>query len=97
VTLRGSTGRSRSWGGNDHALGSGHIDTNLGRCHFAILLLASGNTSEAAALGEAALAAHHAALGLAHPWTRDSARITADALAALGRTGEAAARPLSIG
>ena len=32
----------------------------------------------------------HAALGDNHSWTKDSARITADALAALGRADEAA-------
>jgi hypothetical protein len=39
----------------------------------------------------AALLAHEATGGLDHPWTKDSARTTADALAALGRAEEAAA------
>ena len=34
-------------------------------------------------------ARHEAALGLNHSWTKDSARVTADALDALGRTEEA--------
>ena len=67
------------------------MKTNRGRRNFATLLLASGNASEAVALGEAALAGHHKVLGPTHPWTKDSARVTADALAALGRPDEAAA------
>ena len=39
----------------------------------------------------AALAAHENALGPEHAWTKDSARVTADALDALGRTDEATA------
>jgi hypothetical protein len=42
-------------------------------------------------LGEAALAAHASALGPDHGWTKDSARVTADTLDALGRTEEAVA------
>ena len=41
-------------------------------------------------LGEAALATHQASFGTNHPWTEASARVTADALDALGRTEEAA-------
>ena len=51
----------------------------------------SGQPTEALALGETALAAHDKALGRDHPWTKDSARVTADALDALGRTEEAKA------
>jgi len=51
----------------------------------------AGNPGEALTFGETALAAHDKLLGQDHPWTKDSARITAAALAALGRTGEAAA------
>jgi hypothetical protein len=40
-------------------------------------------------LGETALAAHDKALGSNHTWTKYSARVTADALDALGRTEEA--------
>jgi hypothetical protein len=47
--------------------------------------------SEALALGEVALAAHDKALGRNHAWTKDSARVTADALDALGRIEEAKA------
>ena len=50
-----------------------------------------------APLAEAALAAHACVLGADHAWTRDSARINADALAALGRNQEAAALRLRYG
>ena len=40
-------------------------------------------------VAQSALATHEAASGLNHPYTKDSARITADALDALGRTEEA--------
>ena len=53
--------------------------------------MAGGNTAEAFSSTAAALAAHETALGANHPWTKDSARATADALAALGRPDEAAA------
>jgi hypothetical protein len=46
--------------------------------------VASDRPSEALALSDAALAVHDA-------WTKDSARVTADALDALGRTEEAKA------
>ena len=46
---------------------------------------------EALSLAEGALAVHDAANGPNHLWTRDSARVTADALDALGRADEAAA------
>ena len=62
------------------------MGSNLGR-----LLLATGKPGEALALGEAALAAHEKLLGQEHPMTKSSARVTADALDALGRAGEAAA------
>ena len=68
-----------------------HPNTNRGRRNFATLLLASGDAGEALALGEAALVVHDKVLGKDHPWTKDSARVTADALDALGRGGEAAA------
>ena len=52
-------------------------------------MLASGQPVEALRLGEAAVAAHERMLGPKHPWTSDSARVTAEALDALGR-GEGA-------
>jgi Tetratricopeptide repeat len=51
----------------------------------------SGQPTEALTLGQAAVAAHDKALGPNHPWTKDSARVPADALDALGRTEEAKA------
>ncbi len=42
-------------------------------------------------LAESALATHARVNGPSHPWTKDSARVTADALEALGRADEAAA------
>jgi hypothetical protein len=56
---------------------------------FAGLLLATGAQTEALALAEKALANQDKALGRQHFWTRDSVRVTANALDALGRTEEA--------
>ena len=50
------------------------------------------HSTEALALGGTALAAHDKLLGRHHAWTKESARVTADALDALGRTEEAKAR-----
>jgi tetratricopeptide (TPR) repeat protein len=74
----------------DKALDPQHPDSNRARCNFATLLLGSGSAGEALALGEFALAAHESGLGPDHPWTKDSARVTAGALAMLGRIDEAA-------
>jgi hypothetical protein len=43
------------------------------------------------AFAETALAIHAASSGPNHPWTKDSASVTAEALDVLGRTGEAKA------
>jgi len=48
----------------------------------------SGQPTEAFAASETALIAHDKVLGRDHRWTKDSARVTADAL---GRTEEAKA------
>jgi tetratricopeptide (TPR) repeat protein len=69
--------------------GPTHQDTNRTRCHLAELLLRSNQPTQALALAETALSTDDKALGRAHPWTQDSARVTADALEALGRTDEA--------
>jgi tetratricopeptide (TPR) repeat protein len=74
----------------EKVLGADHPNTNRGRYNFARLLLADRNAAEALTYGEAALAAHKKILGEDHPWTKDSARVTADALAVLGRADEAA-------
>ena len=47
-----------------------------------------GHSTEAMALGDTALAAHDKLLGRHHAWTKESARVTADAL---GRTEDAKA------
>jgi hypothetical protein len=54
-------------------------------------LLNTGRPAEALPLAEAALATHEASFGLNYRWTKDSARVAADALDALKRRDEAAA------
>jgi hypothetical protein len=54
-------------------------------------LLDAGRAAEALPLAQTALSTHEAASGANHLWTKDSARVTADALAAVGRADEAAA------
>ncbi len=76
---------------DEKALGPEHPHTNVARNNLARLRLAQHAPSEALALSEAALAAHDMVLGTHHRWTINSARVTADALAALGRANEAAA------
>ena len=51
----------------------------------------TGRASDALTFAQSALATHEAASGLNRPWTKDSARVTADALDAVGRTEEAKA------
>jgi hypothetical protein len=51
----------------------------------------SGRASEGLTIAQCALATHEVAPGLNHAWTKDSARVTADALDALGRAEEAKA------
>jgi tetratricopeptide (TPR) repeat protein len=74
----------------EKALGAEHPDTSLSRANLAVLLLAQGAPARALELASAALSAHEKLLGVAHPWTQTSARVTADALDALGRGEEAA-------
>jgi tetratricopeptide (TPR) repeat protein len=74
----------------DKARGALHPLTQRYQSRFARLLLDTGRSTEALALAEAALAIH-ATSTPDHPWTKDSARVTADALDALGRTEEAKA------
>jgi Tetratricopeptide repeat len=75
----------------ENALGSEHPATNRARCNLSRLLLLIGSPTEALTLGDIALTAHHKVLGRDHAWTKDSARTTASALDALGRTDEASA------
>jgi Tetratricopeptide repeat len=66
--------------------GTDHPKTNRQRFYLAQALIAAGNPAEALNLAQAALAGHEAALGGEHSWTRASAQVVADALAALNRT-----------
>jgi tetratricopeptide (TPR) repeat protein len=75
----------------EKAVGPEHPSTNYVRCHLSRLLLLLGRPTEAVTLSETALTAHDKALGRDHAWTKDSARVTADALNALARTEEAKA------
>ena len=67
---------------NEKALGPEHSETNRARINMAHLLLAMGHPTEALALGAAALTSLH---------RQEGARVTADALDALGRSEEAKA------
>lgn len=72
-------------------LGPEHPATNLTRRHYSRLLLFIGRPTEALALARTVLNGHDKVLGQDHLWTKLSARVTADALEALGRTDEAKA------
>ena len=71
-------------------LGRGHLQTQRYASHYARLLLETRRVTEALTMAQSALAIHEAATTRSHPWTKDSARVTADALDALGRSEEAA-------
>jgi tetratricopeptide (TPR) repeat protein len=75
----------------EKAVGPEHPNTARVRSNYAHLLLATGRPIKALALAEVALAAHDKTLGPDHPWIRYSARVAADALAALGRIADAEA------
>ena len=75
----------------EKALGRDHSLTQRYASHYARLLLESGRAAEALSVAQSALATHEAAAGLNHPWAKNNARATADALDALGRTEEAKA------
>jgi tetratricopeptide (TPR) repeat protein len=70
-------------------LGAEHPSAQYYKCGFARLLLDTGRAAEAHDLAAAALAIHAATNGPNHNWTKGSARVTADALDALGRAAEA--------
>ncbi|MGB8899012.1 MAG: tetratricopeptide repeat protein [Methylocella sp.] len=74
----------------EKALGPDHPLTQRYQSHYARLLLA-GRPDQALLLAESALATHARINGPNHPWTKDSVRVAAEALDALGRAGEAAA------
>jgi tetratricopeptide (TPR) repeat protein len=75
----------------EKALGRDHSRTQRYASHYARLLLQTGRAAEALPMAQFALATHGAASGPNHPWTKDSARVTADALDALDRREEAKA------
>src|SRR4029077_4555972 len=72
----------------DKALGAEHPLTGRYQSHYARLLLMTDRPAEGLRLSRTAVAAHERVNGANHPWTRDSAGVTADALAALGRAEE---------
>jgi tetratricopeptide (TPR) repeat protein len=74
---------------DEKVLGAAHPTTNHVRLNLARILLADGRPADALALSKAAFDADLDVLGERHFWTKDSARVTADALDALGRTDEA--------
>jgi tetratricopeptide repeat protein len=74
---------------SEKALGPEHPLTQRSQSHYGRLLLMTDRTAEALQLGQVALATHERVNGPNHAWTKDSARVTADALDALGRGEEA--------
>ena len=75
----------------EKACGPEHPETATSLNNLACLLQAQGNLAGARPLFERALAIRERALGPEHPWTKGWARVTANALAALGRADKAAA------
>ena len=75
----------------EKALGPEHPKTSFVRCNLSRLRLLMGRPTEALTLCETALTANDKVLGRDHAWTKGSARVTADALDALGRAEEAKA------
>jgi tetratricopeptide (TPR) repeat protein len=72
-------------------LGVEHRQTQRYQCQYARWLLTANRASEALPLGAVALDTHARVNGPSHPWTKDSAAVTADALDALGQRDEASA------
>jgi tetratricopeptide (TPR) repeat protein len=70
------------------ALGPEHPATQRFQSNLARMLLDTGRRDEALKLAETALAVHVRTHGLDSAWTRDSARVVADALDVLGRSTE---------
>jgi len=75
----------------EKALGREHARTQHFCSDYARLFLNIGRAAEALPLAETALATLEMTSGRNHPWTKDSARVVADALAALDYGDEAAA------
>jgi tetratricopeptide (TPR) repeat protein len=74
----------------ERVLSPDHPNTNVPRLNLARVMLHNGDLLAAHAQARIALDAHARTLGPDHPWTKDSARVSADALDALARTDEAA-------
>jgi hypothetical protein len=73
----------------EKALGLEHRVTQRYRSHCARLFLDTGRAAEALSLFASRTRDTRNNSGLNHHWTKDSARVTADALDAQGRTDEA--------
>jgi tetratricopeptide (TPR) repeat protein len=74
----------------EKVFGPEHPKANLVRTNLARLFLAEGAATEAFIASETALAALEESLGKNHSWTKGCAHVAGDALAAVGRAGEAA-------
>jgi tetratricopeptide (TPR) repeat protein len=74
----------------EKVVGLGHPLTQRYHSLYARLFLDTGRAAQALSVAQAALATHEATLDPNHSWTKDSARVTADALDAQDRTDEAA-------
>jgi hypothetical protein len=81
----------RAIAAGNKVLGVEHPQTQRYQSQYARLLLRTNHAARALALGELALATHARFNRPAHPWTKDSAAVTAGAFDALGRTDEASA------
>ena len=81
----------------EKTFGRDYSQTGRYQTNYARLLLMLNYPKKALALGEAALSTHEKACGPNHSWTIDSARVTADALNALGRTAKANALRIRYG
>jgi hypothetical protein len=75
----------------EKAFGRHHFHTQRYASHYALLLLQTGRAAEALTFAQSALATHEAACGPNDVRTKDSARVTANALDAIGRFDEAKA------
>ena len=75
----------------ERALGPEHPETAVSLNNLGFLLLGQGDLAAARPLLERALAIREKVLGPNHRHTKDSARVTAEALDALGRADQAAA------
>jgi tetratricopeptide (TPR) repeat protein len=75
---------------SEKAFGRHHPQTQRYATQYARLLLETGRTAEGLTMAQSALATHEAA-STNYRWTKDSARVTADALDALGHAEDAKA------